>query len=108
MNIVLDVLRYLEENNIALADAARAAGVAPQNIKKSLSANPKASTILTIAKGLNIDPRNFFYDIDEQMGKETVKEKQTKEELQPVQTVAFCPHCGAKVQVGVVMIPTND
>lgn len=26
-------------------------------------------------------------------------------EQQPVQTTAFCPHCGAKVRVGVVLLP---
>ena len=34
MNIVLDVLRYLNEHNITLAKAAEATDVAQQNIKK--------------------------------------------------------------------------
>lgn len=64
MNVVLDVLRYLGEHEISLAAAARAAGVAPQNIKKSLEANPKTSTVLAIGNGLGINPREFFYDLD--------------------------------------------
>lgn len=65
MNIVLDVLRYLNEHNITLVKAAEATGVAQQNIKKSIGNNPKASTLLTLAKGLGVDPREFFYDLDE-------------------------------------------
>ena len=48
MNIVLDVLCYLNEHNITLAKAAEATGVTQQNIKKSIGNNPKASTLLTI------------------------------------------------------------
>lgn len=60
MNIVLDVLRYLNEHNITLVKAAEATGVAQQNIKKSIGNNPKASTLLALAKGLGVDPREFF------------------------------------------------
>lgn len=70
MNIVLDVLRYLNEHDITLVKAAEATGVAQQNIKKSIGNNPKTSTLLALAKGLSVDPREFFYDLDE---KEKVK-----------------------------------
>lgn len=65
MNIVLDVLRYLKEHDITLVRAAEATGVAQQNIKKSIGNNPKTSTLLALAKGLSVDPREFFYDLDE-------------------------------------------
>lgn len=26
-------------------------------------------------------------------------------DIQTIQTTAFCPHCGAKVRVGVVLLP---
>lgn len=64
MNIVLDVLRYLNEHGITLVRAAEATGVAQQNIKKSIGNNPKTSTLLALAKGLGVDPREFFYDLD--------------------------------------------
>ena len=44
MNIVLDVLRYLNEHDITLVRAAEATGVAQQNIKKSIG-NPLAELI---------------------------------------------------------------
>lgn len=145
MNIVLDVLRYLNEHNITLVKAAEATGVAQQNIKKSIGNNPKASTLLTLAKGLGVDPREFFYDLDEKKTEETNKNfddtntssnaDSTKEspenepnaigdnspyeintlirattiklpdEQPTVNTTTFCPHCGAKVRVGVVLLP---
>ena len=156
MNIVLDVLRYLNEHDITLVKAAEATGVAQQNIKKSIGNNPKTSTLLALAKGLGVDPRNFFYDLDENDEKEKndtqenvegnsllestditeegteeqndvkdpvqsdyTEETSNKEEVQPadaeekdkavtdniINTTAFCPHCGAKVRVGVVLLP---
>lgn len=144
MNIVLDVLRYLNEHNITLVKAAEATGVAQQNIKKSIGNNPKASTLLTLANGLGVDPREFFYDLDEKETEVTNNNLDdtssssdadaTKEspEVEPntfwynspsetntlingtafklpdeqpiVNTTTFCPHCGAKVRVGVVLL----
>lgn len=155
MNIVLDVLRYLNEHNITLVKAAEATGVAQQNIKKSIGNNPKTSTLLALAKGLGVDPREFFYDLDEKKEEENndehehieetvllessdVPEDETEkqngveestqsdyaeevgntEEEQPadieekdkavpdniINTTAFCPHCGARVRVGVVLL----
>lgn len=145
MNIVLDVLRYLNEHNITLVKAAEATGVAQQNIKKSIGNNPKASTLLTLAKGLGVDPREFFYDLDEketevtnnnlddtssssdadatkespEVEPNTIRDNSPSEtntlindttiklpDEQPiVNTTTFCPHCGAKVRVGVVLLP---
>lgn len=155
MNIVLDVLRYLNEHDITLVKAAEATGVAQQNIKKSIGNNPKTSTLLALAKGLGVDPREFFYDLDEKEKKNNniqenveenlllenpeITEEETKEQNDvedPVQsdyaeeasnteeerpadieekdkavtdniinTTTFCPHCGAKVRVGVVLLP---
>lgn len=124
MNIVLDVLRYLNEHNITLVKAAEATGVAQQNIKKSIGKNPKTSTLLALAKGLGVDPREFFYDLDEKEVEksDTITEAQSPNASSPdadsetygvqlpdeqpiVNTTAFCPHCGAKVRVGVVLLP---
>lgn len=139
VNIVLDVLRYLNEHGITLVRAAEATGVAQQNIKKSIGNNPKTSTLLALAKGLGVDPREFFYDLDEtekegESGMQEnlklhipeatdVAEKEAENvsdaEAQSagtkggemaaghnvINTTAFCPHCGARVRVGVVLLP---
>ena len=126
MNIVLDVLRYLNEHNITLVKAAEATGVAQQNIKKSIGNNPKASTLLTLAKGLGVDPREFFYNLDapddtkcyhpstsgniaEYVNDAQVLDNddhsiRVPDEQPIVNTTTFCPHCGAKVRVGVVLL----
>lgn len=143
MNIVLDVLRYLNEHDITLVRAAEATGVAQQNIKKSIGNNPKTSTLLALAKGLGVDPREFFYNLDEKAEEgynivqhdyetpcsldasktankeyvqnsnqeDTLNSKQEEEQdnnvqegAQQVITTTFCPHCGAKVRVGVVFL----
>lgn len=155
MNIVLDVLRYLNEHDITLVKAAEATGVAQQNIKKSIGNNPKTSTLLALAKGLGVDPREFFYDLDEKKEEENndmqenieetvllestdvtedktekqndvedsnqsdyTEEASSTEGEQPadieekdkattdniINTTTFCPHCGAKVRVGVLLL----
>ncbi len=156
MNIVLDVLRYLNEHDITLVKAAEATGVAQQNIKKSIGNNPKTSTLLALAKGLGVDPREFFYDLDEKKEEENndvqenveetvlleapdvtedetekqndvedskksdyaeeasstekeqsadIEEKDKAATDNIINTTTFCPHCGAKVRVGVVLLP---
>ena len=136
MNIVLDVLRYLNEHGITLVRAAEATGVAQQNIKKSIGNNPKTSTLLALAKGLGVDPREFFYDLDceekevegsmqenlklhlseaadvteegtdgQNGGGSSAQSDYTEEASNSVATTAFCPHCGTRVRVGVVLLP---
>lgn len=128
MNIELDILRYVKEHKIPMVKVAQAAGMTPQNIKKSIGNNPKGDTITNIANGLGVHPSVFFYDKDEE--KETADDSETKQneeaveatdkpaypvhsdglvsenqQQQMIQTSTFCPHCGKKVRVGVVLLP---
>lgn len=136
MNIELDILRYVKEHKIPMVKVAQAAGMTPQNIKKSIGNNPKGDTITNIANGLGVHPSVFFYDKDEE--KETADDSETKQNEEAVeatdkpaypvhesglvtenqqqtgamipassmmQTSTFCPHCGKKVRVGVVLLP---
>lgn len=133
MNIELDILRYVKEHKIPMVKVAQAAGMTPQNIKKSIGNNPKGDTITKIANGLDVHPSVFFYDKDEEKattgGFEAKKEEQVAESepaypvhenglvsenqqaewMAPasgmIQTSTFCPHCGKKVRVGVVLLP---
>lgn len=133
MNIELDILRYVKEHKIPMVKVAQAAGMTPQNIKKSIGNNPKGDTITKIANGLDVHPSVFFYDKDEEKattgGSEAKKEEQVAESepaypvhenglvsenqqaewMAPasgmIQTSTFCPHCGKKVRVGVVLLP---
>ena len=135
MNIELDILRYVKEHKIPMVKVAQAAGMTPQNIKKSIGNNPKGDTITNIANGLGVHPSVFFYDKDEENN--SVSESDTKQEEEmtevndtptyPVhanglitenqqesiamipassmmQAETFCPHCGTRVKLGVLMI----
>ena len=135
MNIELDILRYVKEHKIPMVKVAQAAGMTPQNIKKSIGNNPKGDTITKIANGLGVHPSVFFYDKDEE--KATADDSETKQNEEAVETTdktaypvhesglvtenqqqtgamipassmmqaeTFCPHCGTRVKLGVVMI----
>lgn len=134
MNIELDILRYVKEHKIPMVKVAQAAGMTPQNIKKSIGNNPKGDTITKIANGLGVHPSVFFYDKDEE--NETADDSETKQNEEAVeatdkpaypvhknglvaenqqgemmipassmmQAETFCPHCGTRVKLGVVMI----
>ena len=124
MNIELDILRYVKEHKIPMVKVAQAAGMTPQNIKKSIGNNPKGDTITKIANGLGVHPSVFFYDKDEDKattGLDEAKQEEQVEESEPaypvhgnglvsenqqqmIQTSTFCPHCGKKVRVGVVLL----
>ena len=135
MNIELDILRYVKEHKIPMVKVAQAAGMTPQNIKKSIGNNHKGDTITNIANGLGVHPSVFFYDKDEE--KETTDDSENKQNEEAVeatdkpaytvhesglvtdnqqqtgamipassmmQAETFCPHCGTRVKLGVVMI----
>lgn len=156
MNIVLDILRYVKENKIPMIRVAEAAGMVPQNIKKCITNNPKAETILKIANGLGVHPGVFFYDLDETAsqgtsgnasaaspsassseGSQSSPSSSTSPQGEQgdiiaegdpfrskidmhegrmdfshdptpspdvMQTTTFCPHCGKRVRVGVVLM----
>ena len=124
MNIELDILRYVKEHKIPMVKVAQAAGMTPQNIKKSIGNNPKGDTITKIANGLSVHPSVFFYDKDEDKATTGLAEAKQEEQVagsepaypvhsdglvsennqQMIQTSTFCPHCGKKVRVGVVLL----
>ena len=125
MNIELDILRYVKEHKIPMVKVAQAAGMTPQNIKKSIGNNPKGDTITKIANGLGVHPSVFFYDKDEDKATTGLDESKQEEQVtesepaypvhenglvsennsqQMTQTSTFCPHCGKKVRVGVVLL----
>ena len=124
MNMKFDILKYLDDHRITLAEAARAAGMAPQNIRKCLEGNPKVGNILAIANGLGIDVRDFFYpDTTEgdsaadapQDGLFAQQEDRGQQEdgvkaegeaqAQDAREMMYCPHCGTKFFV--VNVPVN-
>ena len=123
MKMKLDVLRYLQEHKISLTTAGRAAGIMQQNVRKTIEGNPKASTILAIANGLDIDVRDFFYPDttkgdsaadapqdglfaqQEEHGQQDDAKAEGEARAQDAREMMYCPHCGTKFFV--VNVPVN-
>lgn len=93
---------------------AEACGVSSQSMSQFLrNKSLTTASIYRIAMALDIDPRDMFFSNEEEetalpftQKEKEEKENNTQEETQPtVNTTAFCPHCGAKVRVGVVLLP---
>lgn len=93
---------------------AEACGVSSQSMSQFLrNKSLTTASIYRIAMALDIDPRDMFFSTEEEettlpftQKEKKEKENNIQEETQPtVNTTTFCPHCGAKVRVGVVLLP---
>lgn len=93
---------------------AEACGVSSQSMSQFLrNKSLTTASIYRIAMALDIDPRDMFFSTDEEettlpftQKEQAEKENNAQEDTQTtVNTTTFCPHCGAKVRVGVVLLP---
>lgn len=93
---------------------AEACGVSSQSMSQFLrNKSLTTASIYRIAMALDIDPRDMFFSTDEEettlpftQKEQEEKENNIQEETQTtVNATTFCPHCGAKVRVGVVLLP---
>ena len=134
MKTILDVRRTIKEHGYTVQSFAEKHGLRSQNIIQNIiKGNPTVKKLTEISDKLGCDIMDFFYPIDEENDcdksttplldlKEDSTEKETKDEdsvndaqteeadktkkdTQFINTTAFCPHCGAKVRVGVVLMP---
>lgn len=94
---------------------AEACGMSSQSMAQFLrNKSLTTASIYRIAMALDIDPRDMFFPTDEEAAlpftqkvKEE-KENNTQENTETtVTTTTFCPHCGTKVRVGVVLLPED-
>ena len=93
---------------------AAACGMSTQSMSQFLRTKSlTTASIYRIAIALDMDPRDMFFPTDEEETtlpfteeKKEKREKNTQKDAQPtINTTAFCPHCGARVHVGVVLMP---
>lgn len=91
-------------------------------IQNIIKGNPTIAKLEELCDRMHCDITDLFYPIDEQDAGEVKSEQSTQGKTtcqgidvqglgvsvaspaQPIQTTAFCPHCGAKVRVGVVLL----
>ena len=116
---VVDLRKLMQKMGMRTNAFAEACGVSTQAMAQYLRPGKSltTATIYNIANALDIDPREMFFPTDEDA--EAQHEPDTAvpagEDLsgkavavphpsQTIQTTAFCPHCGARVKVGVVLM----
>ena len=123
----VNLRKLMQKMGLGTNAFAEACGMSSQSMAQFLrNKSLTTASIYRIAMALDIDPRDMFFPNDEE---ETTlssldKEEQEKKEntqvldnddhsiqvphVQPtINTTAFCPHCGAKVRVGVVLLPED-
>lgn len=128
----IDLRKLMKKMGLRTNAFAELCGMSTQSLAqflrpgKSLTTN----TIYRIANALDIDPRDMFFPVDEDVEEENnaiepkaetenkLEESPKEEETQPQHTnlqnttaplfqihTAICPSCGKQVRVGVVMLP---
>lgn len=110
----VNLRKLMQKMGLGTNAFAEACGMSSQSMAQFLrNKSQTTASIYRIAMALDIDPRDMFFPNNEEettlsfSDKEKEEKKEnTQENAQPtINTTAFCPHCGAKVRVGVVLLP---
>ena len=110
----VNLRKLMQKMGLGTNAFAEACGMSSQSMAQFLrNKSLTTASIYRIAMALDIDPRDMFFPNDEEettsssLDKEKQEKKEnTQENVQPtINTTAFCPHCGAKVRVGVLLLP---
>lgn len=125
MRTKLDIRRAIKERGYSIKEFADKIGVKPQNIiQNMINGNPTIKKLEELANGLDCDITDLFYPIDEEQIEQSNKDLQPTDASLSQQstcieqhsdntlgnqlvTTTFCPHCGTKMRVGVVLFPEN-
>lgn len=107
----LDIKRALADHNMTQVQLGEKLNVFPQSLTSVIKGNPTVKKLEDIAVAIGCDITDLFYSEPEDTTEElTVNENKTKSiqevemENPVVQTETFCPHCGKKVRVGVILM----
>ena len=108
----INLRKLMQKMGMGTNAFAAACGVSTQAMAQYLRPGRSltTATIYNIATALDIDPRDMFFPTDDEdntlsFTERAIEEKEEREDAQFVNTTAFCPHCGSKVRVGVVLMP---
>lgn len=125
----LDIMRTIKERGLMAKDIAQKMGVSHIALSNRINGNPRLDTLHNIAEAIGCNIRDFFYTEEDAPEKNSFVRKHTvldftKEQDTPDKPslntlnnnnetssaapfihTALCPHCGAKVRVGVVLFP---
>ena len=116
MRTKIDIRRAITERGYTITSFCQKFDLKTQNIIQNyIKGNPTIKRLEDLCDKLDCDITDLFYpiggsDVIEESVLLSDKEKEekkenTQENVQPtVNTTAFCPHCGAKVRVGAVLL----
>ena len=117
MRTKIDIRRAITERGYTITSFCQKFDLKTQNIIQNyIKGNPTIKRLEELCEKLDCDITDLFYPIDGQEAagsdtslfneKKEEREKNTQKDAQPtINTTAFCPHCGARVHVGVVLMP---
>lgn len=120
MQTKIDVRRAIIERGYKIPAFAEKCGMTPVNLRKNIiKGNPTVKKLSEICEVLNCDITDLFYPVTESNIPNVVTSVISAPPSEPkahgneisetekteVVTTAFCPHCGAKVRVGVILLP---
>ena len=109
----VNLRKLMQKMGLGTNAFAEACGMSSQSMAQFLrNKSLTTASIYRIAMALDIDPRDMFFPNNEEETtlsfsdkEEQEKKGNTQENAQPtIGTTTFCPHCGAKVRVGVVLL----
>lgn len=111
----VNLRKLMQKMGLGTNAFAEACGMSSQSMAQFLrNKSLTTASIYRIAMALDIDPRDMFFSTDEEAETLPFTEKREEEEKEnkaqehsqlTINTTTFCPHCGAKVRVGVVLLP---
>lgn len=119
MQTKIDVRRAIIEHGYKVPAFAEKCGMTPVNLRKNIiKGNPTVKKLSEICEVLKCDITDLFYPVEENdVPNNTIsaisghsepqvhEDKISGTEKTEIVTTTFCPHCGAKVRVGVVLLP---
>lgn len=117
MRTKIDIRRAITERGYTITSFCQKFDLKTQNIIQNyIKGNPTIKRLEDLCEKLECDITDLFYPIDGSVTtknntllfneEEKEKEENTQEYTEStINTTTFCPHCGAKVRVGVVLLP---
>ena len=117
MRTKIDIRRAITERGYTITSFCQKFDLKTQNIIQNyIKGNPTNKRLEDLCEKLDCDITDLFYPIYGQEAargdtslfnvEKEEREKNTQKDAQPtINTTAFCPHCGARVHVGVVLMP---
>lgn len=118
MKTKIDIRRAITERGYTITSFCQKFNMKTQNIIQNyINGNPTIKRLEDLSDKLECDITDLFYPIEESVANlddvmdstnkadEQTGEIKEEEKNTAISTITFCPHCGTKVRVGVLLLP---